>query len=130
MDKPLVKCPACDGDGRDPSPENAGYSPPGAGGAIDPGSYEPCPLCRGAGEIEPSVGGPLTLRVLCPDGNIAEELTSCHDDEDRLLRYARLAAANCDDVHDKCNDPASGPVGPHRIERATWTEVSRDEVDA
>lgn len=69
--------------------------------------------------------GPGTVRVLCPDGAVTEEFTGDPGQESAvaLEHWARLAAANADDMHDgaRC-------VGPHRIERATWTEVER-EVD-
>lgn len=66
----------------------------------------------------PSEPSTITLRVLCPDGATAEDFTD--NDEERVLRWAHLAAANADDMHDgaRC-------IGPHRIVRATWTEVER-----
>lgn len=67
------------------------------------------------------IASPTTLRVLCPDGLVAEIITS--ENEETALRWARFYAANYDDQHD-----AARCDGPHRVERATWTEVPRDEV--
>lgn len=60
------------------------------------------------------------LRVLCPDGEIAELVTAVMPDAETI---AREYADHYDRVHDVCNDRHPGEA--HRIERATWTEVTR-----
>jgi hypothetical protein len=53
-------------------------------------------------------------RVVCPNGTTNEVYIDDRDAE----RQARTEAEWCDRMHTDC-------VGPHRVESATWSEVTR-----